>query len=449
MNEFLPIAHCSRHDTCGRPWDGPELNRPDRVVVINDISVMRGGATGVALASIRYLLSLGLPVTFITGDDGSEADPQIADVISAIGGRHILQGGRAQAMLRGVYNRAAAQYLSSWIARHDTPKTVYHLHGWSKTLSPAVFEALKPVAKRLVVHAHDFFLSCPNGGYFNFQQDRPCLLTPLSTACLTCNCDRRSYAQKIWRATRLAMRHHLLGLHSVGRILAVHEAMVPLLQRGAFADAAIDVLRNPVEPWCTDRVPAEHNRTFIFVGRLDADKGADLLAAAARRAGVSLRMIGAGPLAEKLAREFPEIELAGWKDRRDIAALCQDARAIVMPSRSRETFGLSALEALTSGLPAIVSSQALLAAEVVQGGLGFDCDPHDEASLAELLAQVAGNDEVVAQMSLTAYRHARALAPTPWDWSARLMRIYSDVLDTAHQSTGVSPGGGGKQRPAI
>jgi len=50
-----------------------------------------------------------------------------------------------------------------------------------------------------------------------------------------------------------------------------------------------------------------------------------------------------------LGGDFPEIELMGWKSKQEIAQLCREARALIMPSRWRETFGLVALEAAMSG----------------------------------------------------------------------------------------------------
>lgn len=433
MNELSAIISSTRStaESLATASDR-RLSRPDRVVVINDISAMHGGATGVTLMSLRQLRACGVRVTFITGDDASQADRQdLAGDYEAIGGRHILTGPRTAAAMRGLYNQAAARHLTEWIARNDTPGTIYHLHGWSKILSPSVFGALKTVAPRVVLHAHDFFLACPNGGYFDFRRGRGCVLRALSPQCLACNCDRRSYAHKLWRAGRLALRRALLDLNSVGRVLAVHEAMVPLLHRSGLSGAPIDVLRNPVVAWRADRIAAERNATFLFVGRLDVDKGVDLLAAAARRAGVRLRMIGAGPLADMLASEYPEIELTGWKSRDDIAELCREARAIVLPTRSRETFGLAALEAMMSGLPAVISHQALISPEIVGSGCGLACDPHDEASLARLLARLASDDTSVARMSKTAHLHARELAPTPAEWCARLLTFYSATLSAA------------------
>jgi glycosyltransferase involved in cell wall biosynthesis len=406
------------------------LPKPARVVVINDVSVARGGATTIALASAQLLAERSVPVTFLTGDDatGAAALPGVAFV--GLGGRHI-RDSQLSGFVTGLYNREAEQLIRRWIAANDTPDTIYHLHGWSKILSPAVLRALDPVAPRLVVNAHDFFLVCPNGGYFDFRHSQPCALTPMSGACLATRCDRRNNAHKLWRFARQGLLRALCDLGGesrVGAVLAVHDGMIEHLHRGGIARELLQSLRNPVLPWRDTRIEAERNSRFVFVGRLEADKGIELLARAARRANVPLRIIGHGPLAGQLASDFPEAEQVGWKTSAEIAELVADARALVMPSRYREPFGLVALEALTSGLPVLVSDYAMIADEVVDGGFGLSCDPHDEAGFAFVLQRLAGDDALVAAMSRKAHAEARRLAPTPSGWTDALLTIYGNLL---------------------
>lgn len=405
-------------------------HRPDRVVVLNDLAFAKGGATGVALASVEYLRRSGVPVTLITGEDASVNLEALADVdVVSVGGRHILDAPRSAAGLQGLYNRDTFRVVRRWIEANDTPNTVYHLHGWSKILSPSVFHALRPVARRLAVTAHDYFLVCPNGGYFDFQNSRPCERKPMGMSCLTHHCDRRSYAHKAWRSLRQALNQYLGELHKDKvSVLAVHEGMIPHLEHGGIQRSQIRTLRNPVTPWRSERVVAESNKTFLFVGRLEPDKGIDLLAEAAVRANVPLRVIGQGPLADMLSSRYPTVELAGWKSRAEIAELITDARALVMPSRWRETFGLAALEGLMSGLPVIASKYAMISQDVVAGGFGLSSDPFDVEDLSSALLRIAHDDDLTRAMSQHAYEHAHRLAYSPEAWTTALLNVYGDML---------------------
>src|SRR5690242_17533756 len=57
-------------------WRDGIAARPvlDRVVVIDDYSTARGGATALAVLSAKLLCGLGIAVTYICGDDGANEE---------------------------------------------------------------------------------------------------------------------------------------------------------------------------------------------------------------------------------------------------------------------------------------------------------------------------------------------------------------------------------------
>ena len=405
---------------------------PDRIVVINDVAAAKGGATGLALESIRLLRDLGIPITFIVG--GSGASATIADAatnVVSLGGSHIADGGRLNALARGIYNRPAGRRLSEWIERNDTASTVYHVHGWSKILSPSIFHALRPVAARTIVHAHDFFLACPNGAFQDYRRHEPCDREPLGRSCLSTNCDKRSYAQKLWRVAR---QKSLFLASSSGYdntpIVMIHDDMRPFLELAGYSGNRLRTIRNPIAPFCDQRVQAERNTTFYFVGRVEAEKGVFELAEAARRAGVTMRMIGDGPDRAAIEERYPEIDVTGWLNREAIGEKLADARALVMPSLYREPFGLVAMEASASGLPVILSENALLARDFSRCNIGFDCDPTRIEAFAEVLRTVAKLPESqIKMMSETAFARPGAIANTPTRWRDELLGLYTSCIE--------------------
>ncbi len=402
--------------------------RIDRVVVISDDLEVGGGAASIAAASIRQLRARGVPVTVLLGG-GTPPIPAGRDEPVMLGGRNLLEGGRARAALRGLYDGQVRARLSDWIAEHDTPGTLYHMHNWHKVLSPSCFVALRPVADRLVLSAHDFFLVCPNGGYFDFRRRKVCDLAPLSLRCLAANCDKRHFGHKLWRVARHLARERLFDFAaSPATVLAVHEGMAPLLERGGVPGDAIRVLRNPVTPWLTRRVEAERNRSLLYVGRLELDKGVDTLAIAARRIGAKLTIVGEGPLRGALRELCPDAELLGRLQPEAIGAVAKAARAVVLPTRVRETFGLVAMEAAKSGLPVVSSSSALITEELVAIGAGLDCPPDDADTLAGRLARLLEDDAAVEAMSRRAFAAAPGLAPSEGEWGSLLVELYRDIL---------------------
>jgi glycosyltransferase involved in cell wall biosynthesis len=95
----------------------------------------------------------------------------------------------------------------------------------------------------------------------------------------------------------------------------------------------------------------------LFVGRLAETKGVRDAVEAWRRSGVDLPLViaGSGPLRGELAaaaeRDGSRLEVLGWVDRDRLSGVYRRARALVLPSRWQEPFGIVGLEALRFGVP--------------------------------------------------------------------------------------------------
>lgn len=346
--------------------------KPDRVVIISDFARARGGASKLALLLAHCLQGRKLAVTVFSGDqDTAGSTPGIS--FAGVAGATLLEQRKAAAALNGIWNRDARAALSKLIQTTDTPATIYHVHGFLQTLSPAIFAALEPVRARVVIHAHDYFLACPNGAFFDYRSGTECARTPLSAACVFRHCDKRSYAQKIWRVVRQAVQNRAARrVLTRARVVLLHAAMQPYLERtGKRGRISACVIRNPAQPFLTDRPAPEKQRNFLFVGDIHAYKGVFVLAEAARKAQVPLCFAGEGVDRKRLQMQYPEVQFAGWQDKEGLAALAARARAVVVPSLGPEPFGLTLVEAVACGLPVIVSDSALIAAEIEAAGAGL------------------------------------------------------------------------------
>ncbi|SMQ61069.1 Glycosyltransferase involved in cell wall bisynthesis [Altererythrobacter xiamenensis] len=403
---------------------------PQRIIILNDRSKATGGATSLALLSARQLASAGYEVIYVTGDDGSESELPEGIELVTLGDRSLLELPFAQQVSKGLYNRAAARLVERVIDRFDTPGTVYHLHGWAQILSPAALGALSRVEDRLVVHAHDFFHACPNGTYFDFRKEAVCNLAPLSAACLATNCDKRSRAQKVFRTARMLVKDQLLSLrHTRALVAVIHPFMAEWLVRAGIDPDRIRVVRNPVKPFRPDRVEAERNAEIVFIGRVEEEKGADLAAEAARAAGRPLSIIGDGSDRARLAAQYPEITWHGWRSHAEIADLIGSARALIMPSRLPEPFGLVALEALQSGVPLVAFDDSFVAREAAELGCAFLARGRHAGSLASAVTEL-DDDERIEAASRAAFEQSHALSHTHESWRDGLLDLYRELLES-------------------
>jgi glycosyltransferase involved in cell wall biosynthesis len=402
----------------------------DRVVLINDFSKVRGGAAALVVLLAKNLADMKIRVTLITGDDGENLKEEINGVeVVSLNEQPLLSRPAKVAAIKGLYNPSAANMLSDWILQNDTAKTVYHVHNWSHILSASIFRSLRVVKRRTVMHAHDYFLACPNGAFANYRTGKECRLTPLSIACLSTNCDRRNYAQKLWRSGRHRIRQALwdFDTHRTD-VLMIHELMSEPFERAGIARSQLVTIRNPSVPYTDTRIRAEKNQEFVFIGRVEEEKGVSDFLYAARKAGASARVIGDGSELRSLAERFPDVPFDGWQSRSGIAELIRSARMLVVPSRYPEPFGLVIMEALASGLPVILPHSALLKTEVKDQEIGIACDTGSIDELAEVIHSSGMDDEKIGSMSRKAFGMRNQLAIDPKDWSARIVAYYAALL---------------------
>lgn len=405
----------------------PQLKK---IAVIHDSVEARGGATGLARLSALEYRKRGYAVSYLTGE-GSEDEELIGAGIEIVGlgQAKLAASGALKAMSSGFHNASAQSMIANWIAEHDTPETVYHLHNWAQILSPSVFNALEPVAERTVVSCHDFFNVCPNGGLLNFRTGQACQLKPMSAACWASQCDRRSPAHKYWRMARHLRLSSLADFkHSTMTFVCLNAGMERVMRDAGFPAPRLTNIPNPATAFSDQRIQAESNRTFLFAGRLNREKGADLAASAASDAGVELVMAGEGDLAAALAQQYPQIEFAGFCTRDRLASLVRNARALIVPGRWREPFGLVMAEAALSGVPVLVSEPSTLASDIDRLGIGRSFDPASETALTSLLTTLAKDDELVRTFSQNAFAHAPKICSTTDAWVDGFISLFEQSL---------------------
>ncbi|NML17770.1 glycosyltransferase [Azohydromonas caseinilytica] len=170
----------------------------------------------------------------------------------------------------------------------------------------------------------------------------------------------------------------------------------------------------------------------LFVGRLDRQKGVDVLIEAARDLGdkVSVRIVGDAVVAG--GRPAPNgdarhIEFLGWMDSAGVAAQINACDVVVMPSRW-EGFGLVAVEAMRAGKPVWASAVGGLREVVADGFTGRLFPVGDAAALRTLLRQA----DRAALRRMGAAGRERFLAHYTSDRTHQaLLRLYADVLQLA------------------
>jgi glycosyltransferase involved in cell wall biosynthesis len=366
---------------------------PKSVLLVSDFAFINGGQAKVAIDSARLLAEAGLQVTFFAavGPVDSALDHPGIEV-ELLDQKDILsEPSRLRAMTRGIWNRTARERLEATVARFDPKTTVLHCHGYAKALSPSIGPVLTDGPLPTVYTMHEYFLACPNGGFYDYQRNEICTRRALGTACLTSNCDVRKPAHKVWRVARQMATWGPGGLpRGMRDIIYISEtqkrAMAPYLP----GEARLHHVPNPIARPDGPAVRAEENDIYLFVGRLNPEKGGRIFAEAARKAGVRAVFVGDGAEADVIRAVNPDAEILGWKSPAEVQEWLGKARALVFPSLWYEGQPLTPLEALARGVPVVCGTWSAAAECVTDGKTGILYDRPEVDSLAGALSRVEG-----------------------------------------------------------
>jgi glycosyltransferase involved in cell wall biosynthesis len=138
----------------------------------------------------------------------------------------------------------------------------------------------------------------------------------------------------------------------------------------------------------------------LYVGKLSARKGVDLLVPALRAwsttgdRSVVLGVVGDGALRgeiERAANRLPAVptRFVGFKNQRQLSRYYHAADVLVLPSRHSETWGLVVNEALHHGVPCVVSDRVGSAPDLIDAGTGIVFTEGDARGLTTALERAA------------------------------------------------------------
>jgi glycosyltransferase involved in cell wall biosynthesis len=306
-------------------------------------------------------------------------------------------------------SRAAVALLRGGLAPDDVAAAVRRTgartvsaHNLNPAFGWRALAAARAAGARAVLHLHNYRLVCAVGTCFNSRGED----------CVRCQ----------GRDTLPGVR---LNCRGTGPEAAVYAASLALWQRrlagqadavvvpSRFAGERLRALRAPLHPARVHVVPhvvrafAERSRAAageyaLVAARLAPEKGVELAVQACARAGLELVVAGDGPRADAL-RAAGGARFVGRVSARELADLRARAAVAIVPSRSAETFGLAAAEAMADGVPVVATAVGALPELVGADG----CVAPGDADALAAAARARFGDEEAGRAGL---ERVRALA---------------------------------------
>jgi glycosyltransferase involved in cell wall biosynthesis len=278
---------------------------------------------------------------------------------------------------------------------------VVHAHNLQPAFGWRALAAARAAGARVVLHLHQYRLVCAIGVCFTHGEECTRCHGSNTLPGVRLNC-RGSRPEAAAYAASLALWQRRMASQADAIVVPSVFARERLRELGAPLDwERVHVLAPPVRALDVFAPPAagvasELPSYALVVSRLAPEKGVDVAIDACRAAGITLVIAGDGP--ERGALEAhaaaghgvagATVRFAGPVDDAELAELRARASIALVPSRSAETFGLAAAEAMAAGLPVIASRVGALAELVEEDGL---VAPGDAAALAGAIGRLAGD----------------------------------------------------------
>jgi glycosyltransferase involved in cell wall biosynthesis len=288
-----------------------------------------------------------------------------------------------------------------------TRARVVHAHNLNPTFGWRALAAARQAGARVVLHLHQYRLVCAVGVCFTRGEEctRCHGRNTLPGVILACRGPR---IEATVYGAGLALWQQRLASQADAVIVPSRFAAERLKSLGAPVTAP-HVLPHVITEFAPEST-ASSGRYALLATRLASEKGIEVAIDACRLAEVPLVIAGEGPERARLDARTDRVRFLGRVDDARLRELRRDATLGLAPSRSAETFGLAAAEAMAAGLPVAASRIGALP-ELLPGE--WLTPPGDAPALAATIRRLRGDESAGARAlaRVRAVASAEVVAP--------------------------------------
>ena len=380
------------------------MKKLKNIVIVCDYAFFEGGAANVAMQSVLALANytdLNIYCFAGSGEPCEQLKNSRVETIALNMPDLLGNKNKVDAFCKGIYNKKVEEEFRKLLSTLKKEETIVHIHTWTKVLSSSVFNVCYEKDFKTYLTIHEYFLACPNGACYDYIKQKICELKPMSIACLKCNCDARSYPQKLWRCARQFKQNKVIRKFTNLNYVFISPYQQKQLMRRIPNVKNKYLVKNPINVGERMHIKANDNFDYIYMGRLSGEKGVKLFCEAISKTKVRGVVIGTGILENELKEKYPNIEFTGWQNKVQINERLKKARALIFPTLWYEGSPLTVPEVQAHGIPCIVTDCSSAVDDIVQGENGEIV----QANVADLCGAIERfkDDEYVKRLSENTY----------------------------------------------
>lgn len=274
---------------------------------------------------------------------------------------------------------------------------IVHCHNTFPLISPSVYYAARKMNVPVVQTIHNFRFLCPKALFYrNGKVCEDCLISNNFKPAVKNNCYRDSKLQTIVITSMLKI-HRRLGTYNKINYIFLTEFNKNKFNRVINIDKEnVFIKPNFVEKKFNLKRPKELNNTFVFMGRLDENKGIKFLVDAWKEVkDIELHIYGDGDYkyyVENSTKENNNIKYFGFQKQEVIFKDLIKSYGLVMSSECYEGFPMTIAESFSLGIPVLSSDVGNQASIVRSAKAGCLYKLNDINSFKDKIEDIKNNN---------------------------------------------------------
>lgn len=333
-----------------------------------------------------------------------------------------------------LYSYEAAKKLDALLSKHKFD--ISHLHIFYGTITSSIIPVLKKHGVPIIHHLHEYRYYCSI--YTSRRSDNDCLDCKKGYYIpgLINRCNRNSAIRSLISTAEMYFSDLIGAKESVDEFLTVSQFQRNLLIRQGLPKSNSRTIYNPVDGIFTlpHKVDSFNRDGVLYVGRIEEYKGVfDVLEVAKQFRDQRFTFVGDGSAMSELhsrvtSMNLSNVTIKGSVTRQEVKKLYSSHKVILILSKWNETFGLTAVEAMSCGTPPIVYEKGGLP-EVIEDGIsGYGIEVDKINRVAEKLRKLLDDEFLLKTMAAAAQKRAYENFSEK-NYLEKLIKCYSEVIE--------------------
>ena len=325
-----------------------------------------------------------------------------------------------------IHNKEAIKKIEL-VVSNEKPQ-IAHLHNIYHQITPAIIPVLKKAGVKVILTLHDYKLLCPSYSMLcSGQICNRCKGRNFYQASLN-KCQEGPWLKSFLLSAEAYWHKWVKSYDGVDLFIAPSKFMAEIMTTSRIEESKVIVLHNGIDS--SKYVRSDVDKEFIlYFGRVSKEKGVETLIRAHKKSGTKmpLKIVGTGPIKERLQRQHPNIEFLGYKSGDELYSIISAASFCVVPSQWYENCSMTVLESMAFGKPVIGSRTGGIPEQIDDGQSGFLFQMGSVEELAEKIRILVGDKYLRSSMG----KKARVILETKYSLSRhcdQLMRIYDALI---------------------